>query len=298
MSIVNTLINGVFRPNKSALVPSESVKKLVRNMRYELVPLKSLDQAIADLPNGAPVSVTCSPAKGIATTQDLCEKLIAKGHNVVPHFAARLVEGPEHATKLAAWVRKHGIREVFIIGGDAEVPPYYQFALPFMRDFLGADPGVETIGFGSYPDGHATISNEELHSALIEKEALLKRFGINGVTSTQMCFDAPLILKWLKSLRAAGFTTPVNLGLPGVVDRTRLMSVGLRTGVGQSLRYLKKNKASLTLMFAPGGYDPTKLLTDLAPHAEELGIVGIHSFTFNSTADTASWQRAILESVS
>ncbi len=298
MSIVNTLINGVFRPNKSALVPSESVKKLVRNMRYELVPLKSLDQAIADLPNGAPVSVTCSPAKGIATTQDLCEKLIAKGHNVVPHFAARLVEGPEHATKLAAWVRKHGIREVFIIGGDAEVPPYYQFALPFMRDFLGADPGVETIGFGSYPDGHATISNEELHSALIEKEALLKRFGINGVTSTQMCFDAPLILKWLKSLRAAGFTTPVNLGLPGVVDRTRLMSVGLRTGVGQSLRYLKKNKASLTLMFAPGGYDPTKLLADLAPHVEELGIVGIHSFTFNSTADTASWQRAILESVS
>ena len=296
MSIVNTLISGVFRPNKSAVIASESVKKLVRNMRYELVPLKLLDQAIADLPDGAPVSVICSPAKGIATTQDLCEKLIAKGHNVVPHFAARLVEGPEHAAKLAAWVKQHGIREVFIIGGDAEVPPHYQFALPFMKDFLNADPGVETIGFGSYPDGHATISNDDLHNSLLEKEALLRSFGVRGVTSTQMCFDAPLILKWLRRLRAAGFVSPVNLGLPGVVDRTRLMSVGLRTGVGQSLRYLKKNKASLTLMFAPGGYDPTKLLADLAPHAEELGIVGIHSFTFNSTADTASWQRAILES--
>jgi len=118
------------------------------------------------------------------------------------------------------------------------------------------------------------------------------------VTSTQMCFDTPLILEWLRALRAAGFTTPVNIGLPGRVDRAHLMSVGVRIGVGQSLRYLKKSKASLTLMFAPGGYDPTKLLTDLAAHAEELGMVGVHSFTFNSTADTASWQRAILESVS
>jgi methylenetetrahydrofolate reductase (NADPH) len=87
----------------------------------------------------------------------------------------------------------------------------------------------------------------------------------------------------------------LDLGLPGVVDRTRLMSVGVRTGVGQSLRYLKKNKASLTLMFAPGGYDPTKLLNDIAAKADELNVSGIHSFTFNATADTAKWANAILD---
>ena len=264
-------------------------------MRYELVPLKSLDQAIADLPKGASVSVTCSPAKGIAVTQELCEQLLAKGHNVVPHFAARLVEGPEHAAKLATWVREKGIKEVFIIGGDAEVPPHYQFALPFIKDFLSANPGVETIGFGAYPDGHSTISNADLHNSVIEKEALLKSFGVKGLASTQMCFDAPKIISWLKDLRAKGFTTPINLGLPGVVDRTRLMSVGVRTGVGQSLRYLKKNKASLTLMISPGGYDPTKLLNDIAAKADELNVSGIHSFTFNATADTAKWANAILD---
>jgi methylenetetrahydrofolate reductase (NADPH) len=145
-----------------------------------LVPLKSLDQAIADLPQGAAVSVTCSPAKGIAVTQELCEKLLAKGHNVVPHFAARLVDGPEHAKQLATWVREKGIKEVFIIGGDAEVPPHYQYALPFMNDFLAANPGVETIGFGAYPDGHSTISNSDLHNAVIEKEALLKEIRREG----------------------------------------------------------------------------------------------------------------------
>ena len=115
MSIISTLLGSGKRGGKT----SPSAQRLVRNMRYELVPLKSLDQAIADLPQGAAVSVTCSPAKGIAVTQELCEKLLAKGHNVVPHFAARLVDGPEHAKQLATWVREKGIKEVFIIGGDA-----------------------------------------------------------------------------------------------------------------------------------------------------------------------------------
>ena len=43
-----------------------------------------------------------------------------------------------------------------------------------MKDFLEAKPGVNTIGFGAYPDGHATISKGDLHTAVIEKEALLK----------------------------------------------------------------------------------------------------------------------------
>ncbi|NCU81044.1 MAG: methylenetetrahydrofolate reductase, partial [Acidimicrobiia bacterium] len=31
---------------------------------------------------------------------------------------------------------------------------------------------------------------------------------------------------------------PIQLGVPGVVDRTRLMTLGVRVGVGQSMRYL------------------------------------------------------------
>jgi methylenetetrahydrofolate reductase (NADPH) len=110
-----------------------------------------------------------------------------------------------------------------------------------------------------------------------------------------MCFDGATIRTWLKAERAKGFTTPINLGLPGVVDRAKLMSMGMRLGIGQSMRYLSKNKSTITRMFAPGGYDPTKLLADLAGDADALGITGIHSFTFNSTADTAKWATAILE---
>lgn len=294
MSIFNSIIG----LGRQSAAPSADVQRLVSQMCYELVPLASADQAISDLPVGSSVSVTCSPVKGIAATMELCVRLINRGHNAIPHFAARLVEGPEHTAKLAAWVKQHGVKEVLIIGGDSERPIHYVDAISFMRDFLNNDSGVQTIGFAAYPDGHALIETPILHEALQCKQALISSAGVKGLASTQMCFDANKIRAWLRSERHSGFTVPVSLGLPGVVDRTKLMTMGMRLGVGASMRYLSKNRGSITRIFAPGGYDPTKLLVDLAPDAEKLGIVGIHSFTFNSTANTASWQRAILETQS
>lgn len=290
MSIFNNLIGF----GRQTATPSVEVQRLVGRMCYELVPLLSADQAISDLPDGAPVSVTCSPVKGISATQELSVRLINRGHSPIPHLAARLVEGPEHTAKLAAWVKQYGVTEVLIIGGDSEQPSHYVDALSFMRDFLDCDSGVQTIGFAAYPDGHAHIENLKLHEAILAKQELLTSAGVKGLASTQMCFDANKIRTWLHDERDAGFRTPVCLGLPGVVDRTKLMTMGLKLGVGASLRYLSKNRGAITRLFAPGGYDPTKLVADLAADAENLGIVGIHSFTFNNVAETASWQRAIL----
>ena len=288
MSIFSRLV-------KSSVEVSPAAKKLVSNMRFELIPMKSIEQAILDLPSRAPVSVTCSPVKGISATQEISARLIASGHEVVPHFAARLVESREHVQKLANWVREQGIKEVFLIAGDAENPlgPYTD-GVELLRDFLDSNSGVARVGFGSYPDGHAFISREALSTALHDKQKLLNEAGVQGLASTQMCFDVVQIRQWLKSERDNGFSVPVQLGVPGVVDRARLMSLGVRVGVGASMRYLSKNKASIMKMLSPGGYDPTELVAGLAKDAESLNIVGLHSFTFNSVADTAAWQREVL----
>lgn len=288
MSIFSRLV-------KSSVEVSPAAKKLVSNMRFELIPMKSIEQAILDLPSRAPVSVTCSPVKGISATQEISARLIASGHEVVPHFAARLVESREHVQKLANWVREQGIKEVFLIAGDAENPlgPYTD-GVELLRDFLDSNSGVARVGFGSYPDGHAFISREALSTALHDKQKLLNEAGVQGLASTQMCFDVVQIRQWLKSERDNGFSVPIQLGVPGVVDRARLMSLGVRVGVGASMRYLSKNKASIMKMLSPGGYDPTELVAGLAKDAESLNIVGLHSFTFNSVADTAAWQREVL----
>ena len=60
---------------------------------------------------------------------------------------------------------------------------------------------------------------------------------------------------------------PVDLGVPGVVDRAKLMTMGVRLGVGASLRFLRKHRSTVTAMLAPGGYDPTELVVGVADDA-------------------------------
>ena len=273
-----------------------SVAALVRDLHLELVPMPSVEQAIADLPAASHVSVTCSPTKGITATRDLTERLVADGHDPVPHLAARMVSGPGEAAEIATWIRSLGLREVFVIAGDAATPTGpYEGALDFLADLLAASPAVERVGVAGYPDGHATIPTDVLHEQLHAKQRLLAEHGVGGWVSTQMCFHAGTVRGWIEAERAAGLRLPIRLGVPGVVDRTRLMSMGVRLGVGASLRYLAKNRSTVRAMVAPGGYDPTELVAALGPDAESLGIEALHCFTFNAVAATLAWRDALLD---
>ncbi|MEM8923315.1 MAG: methylenetetrahydrofolate reductase [Actinomycetota bacterium] len=270
--------------------------KLVSGLTYEVIPLKSVDAAIEALPPGSEVSVTCSPVKGIDATKELTERIRALGHTAIPHIAARMVEGPERVTELASWFRNEGINRLFLVGGDAEPPagPYGD-AEAFLKALLDTDHGLGAIGVTSYPDGHPLISQSLLDEALLAKQQLLADAGVAGYASTQMCFDPQRIEAWLRSQRAAGITLPVHLGLAGVVDRSKLMSMGVRLGVGTSLKYLRKNRSALTKLMASPTYDPNKLLEPMSPVLADIGIEGIHCFTFNQVAATAEWQKRVLE---
>jgi methylenetetrahydrofolate reductase (NADPH) len=289
------LLNRLFGRDRAGGPATAEVRRLVAATRYELVPMKGVDDAIEALPESSTVSVTCSPTKGIPATLDLTTRLLDLGHHPIPHISARMVEGPDDVFKLAAWIREHGLRDLFVVGGDAEQPhgPYAD-GLSFLRDLLAHDHGLERVGVPAYPDGHPFIDRSVLRDALHAKAALITEAGVTAGASTQMCFDAGRIRSWLEEERALGLRVPIHLGVPGVVDRTRLMTMGARLGVGTSLRYLSKNRATVMRMLAPGGYDPTDLVQALAPHAEALDVVGLHSFTFNSVADTAKWRDALL----
>ncbi len=279
----------------SGRVSSPAMRAFVSNLHYEIVPMKSIEQAIADLPAGAHVSITCSPAKGIAVTLEYALRLLELGHHPIPHIAARLVESPDHAAEIATWLRHNGVREVFVIAGDESEPSGpYDGALAFMRDLLSHDSGVERVGFAAYPDGNPLIDPAVVAEQLHAKQALLAEFGVAGWASTQMCFDEAQIRSWLSAERAKGFVLPVRLGVPGVVDRARLMMMGTRLGIGTSLRFLSKNRSTVMKLLSPGGYDPTDMVVAFADDAEELGIEALHSFTFNAVADTKAWQEAII----
>ena len=89
---------------------------------------------------------------------------------------------------------------------------------------------------------------------------------------------------------------PVDLGVPGVVERAKLMSMGVRLGIGTSLRFLRKHRSTLMAMLAPGGYDPTELVSALADDAARLGIRRAPRVHVQPRRDDAAWQERVLDS--
>lgn len=285
---------------KDELVESADAKAhrlaLTRDLTFEIVPLKSLDKATAALPAGASVSVTCSPTKGIGETQRISEKLVAQDFRPIPHISARMVRDRAHTKELAAWFRSQGITTIFMVGGDADAPGAYMGAVEFMDDLLDTDHGLDTIGVTAYPDGHGFLSHEQVHTALHEKQRMLAQAGLGGYCSTQMCFDPEAIAKWLRTERERGLTLPVHLGISGVVDRAKLLTMGVRLGIGDSLKYLRKNRAAVTKMLTSASYDPNDLLVPLSADLLDLGVDGLHVFTFNQVEATEMWRQSVLES--
>jgi len=288
----------LFKKDGSTPVAPEALahrQSLVDAMVFELIPLKSVEAGIEALPPNSTVSVTASPVKPLDVTMELTDRIRSLGHVPIPHIAARLVQGPDHVAKLAKWLKNEGHTTLFCVAGDAEEPAGpYEGAHSFLSDLFAQDHGLTKVGVTSYPDGHALISSEVCHEQLHAKQALLAEAGVDGWASTQMCFDTDLIMNWLRSERDAGLTLPIHLGIPGVVDRSKLMTMGVRLGVGASLRFLKKNRTAVTKLLAPGAYDPDDILGPMINDLIDLNITGLHVFTFNQVEATEVWRQSVL----
>ncbi|WP_419845595.1 methylenetetrahydrofolate reductase [Candidatus Poriferisocius sp.] len=276
--------------------PNPDVQQLIRGAVFEIIPLNSAPEAIDALPPKSRVSVTASATKGQEATLELAEELIRRGHQAIPHFSARLMRGHGQVKELADWAKDIGVTTAFVIGGDATEPGVYHDAHSFMKDLFEHDHGLDTVGVAAYPDGHPLISEDVRRHALFAKQELLAEAGLRGYCSTQMCFDPAKIIAWLKAERNDGLTLPVHLGIPGAVERTKLLSIGARLGVGQSLRYLRKNRRSMAKLLGSSAHDPSDLLEALSSQIAPLGIDGLHIFTFNQVATTAAWRQALLHS--
>lgn len=286
------MLNRLKRTTSGAESPEARARRvaLIEELTFEVIPLKSLDAALEALPAGSRVSVTASPAKGQDATNEITERVMEMGHSAVPHVSARLVTDKTRVRELAAWLRSAGVETMFLVGGDVETPGAYPDAASLLSDLLDCDHGLRRVGVTAYPHGHPLIEDGVLHEALHAKQALLASAGLDAYCSTQMCFDPSRIEQWLRSERSDGLTLPVHLGIAGVVDRAKLLTMGARLGVGSSLRYLRKNRAAVLRLMTSPNYEPDDLLKPLSGRFDELGVKGLHVFTFNQVAATAAWQ--------
>ena len=259
--------------------------------RFEILPAEGAEERTGDLPEDAKVAVTCSPGKGIEYTLHFSERLLRSGFRVVPHIAARLVANRAHLEEILRWFDEHGLREIYVIGGDSREPvgPYAS-AYELLGAMSQLEHGIEEVGVGGYPEGHPHIDDEELDRTLLDKQP----FATYLVT--QLCFDADTILGWISGIRYQGIRLPVYVGVPGAVDRKKLLRVSLKVGVGDSVRFLRKQTGLVGMLLKPGGYSPDELVERLAPHAgdEHYDIAGLHLYTFNQVRSTEQWRQRML----
>ncbi|PRX51468.1 methylenetetrahydrofolate reductase (NADPH) [Prauserella shujinwangii] len=266
----------------SALAP------LLARPRYEVLPLPSVLDQTGALPEDTVVTVTASPRRGTGATVELCEKLAAQRLHAVPHLAARQCTGRGELREMLARLDGAGIEEVFVVGGDAAQPAGpYPDGLALLRAM--ADLGLlpARIGVPSYPEGHPSIPGPALWSALRAKQPFAH------YTVTQLCLDGAAVCRFTATLREEGVDLPVVAGVPGTVEARSLLTIGLRIGVGDSLRFLRGHTSAAGRILRPGGYRPRRLLRTLDAELERnrCALAGLHFYTFNRVGATARWVR-------
>jgi methylenetetrahydrofolate reductase (NADH) len=266
---------------------------LLSHARFELVPVRGAEDELDSLPHGATVTVTSSPRKGLEPTLALCESLAQKGFRPVPHLAARLVESRTHLDEIAGRLGDHGLREIFAVGGDSPEP-----AGPFDSSHAMlvalAETGhrFDSVGVAGYPERHPLVEDDALDRSLLDKG----RYASYLVT--QICFDPSTVVEWIRRLRRTGFALPVHIGVPGAVSRTKLLEISVKIGVGDSLRYLRKQGRIVARLAGRRGFRPDGFVTELAAllELEPLGVAGVHINTFNQVLRSERWRQEMLAS--
>jgi len=270
-----------------------AMRRALEQPKYELIPLKNVLDQSQHLPEGAVVSVTASPQKGMMETIDLTLELKDRGFDAIPHLSARLTQDRSELEAILKRLDDSGLRKAFVVGGDVVDPGEFFDGLALLTAMEEIGHGLTEIGIPGYPEGHHIVDVPTITKALQHK------LPYASYVTTQMCFVPDAIDDWVRGLRESGVGIGVYLGIPGVAELTKLISLSMRIGVGPSARFLSKNKSLAGRLVRPGGYSPDDLIMGLAPLLADpvANIHGFHIYTFNRVETTETWRKEMLDAL-
>src|SRR5918911_1713605 len=275
--------------------PIERLAQALKHPRYEVIPLDGTEeQVLKNSQKKAKLKVTASPQKGMEVTLQLAEQLAAQGYHVAPHLSARLIEDGARVEEILQRLHEAGIRDAFVVAGDAKEPIGEFTGAPELLESLSKiGHELEEIGITGYPEGHPFLRDETLRQALHEK----RPFATYIVS--QICFDPETTSGWIRGVRERGVELPIYIGIPGAVSKPKLMQISSSIGVGGSADFLKKHGNWFVRRLLPGGYSPDDLVEGVGPYPGEpdLGGDGFHIYTFIEVKNTEAWRQEMLSAI-
>jgi methylenetetrahydrofolate reductase (NADPH) len=244
-----------------------ALSRALRDISYAILPFKGTEEKVlAHVPADVRLTITTTEVKGLEPTVDLAARLARRGYRAAPHLAARLVRDAGQLREVVARLAEAVVDGVFVIGGDAPAPAGpFPDALSLLEAMRATGHQFTRVGIGGYPEGHGHISDDLIGQALRRKAPYAT------LVITQLCFAPQTTAAWARSLEQGGVSLPVRVGIPGAVSRQKLIRISAGLGLGQSARFLKKQRNLLWRFFLPGGYSPNRLVTGLISSLERPG---------------------------
>lgn len=156
--------------------------------------------------------------------------------------------------------------------------------------------GIRRIGLASHPEGSPDISAEKLHDALQRKNQWAKENAndVQVYLETQWCMEAQPVIEWEHSIRMAGNTLPIHIGLPGPCSFTSLLKFAKMSGIGASMRVLTRQAGNLLALASQT--EPDQIVAELASRMAsdpDCLLQKMHFYSFGGLTKTARWAYAV-----
>jgi methylenetetrahydrofolate reductase (NADPH) len=266
--------------------------EFLRAPRYEVLPAEDIeDMVVSHVPHEVTITVTASPRRGMDATIELARRLSGQGYKVVPHLSARLIRDAAHLKEILAAVDGMGVRDVFVIAGDAREPAgQFPDSVSLLEAMMQAGHSLRDVGVSGYPESHSFIDDDMTIQAMWDKRRIATYIVSN------LCFDPRVVKKWVGRVRRRRVELPIHIGMAGVADPAKLLRISTRIGVVDSARFLRGHSNWFLRMLQPGGYDPERFVNALLPDlaAPDRKVAGLHVFTFNEIEPTERWRQQLL----
>ena len=249
------------------------------------------------IPAGTCVYIAHVPGATLSDIVEMAERLLKLGYEPVPHVVARRQSGRTELEAALAKMQQCGVNHVLVVAGDLPKPEgEFEGAMDVLNTGLLEKYGIRTLGVSGHPEGNANISDEVLDRALDEKARFAAASSLDVHIVTQFGFDTTALPRWEEATAARGITLPIHVGMAGPTSLKRLINMGVRCGIGASLRMLTKRTADMANMLKVTG--PDKQIAAYAKYVSGHSgsrIVRTHFFALGGVEKTARWANAVTE---
>ena len=279
-------------------LPNPQVEAFLTDYSIEVMPrtAEKVENFRDILPEGTRVYIAHIEGTPIEDMVATAKRLSADGYNVMPHFPARIIK--DEAT-LADWIARYqgeaGVEQALLLAGGVSQPHGdFHSSMQLLESGLFGKAGFKRLHVAGHPEGNRDIDpdgwQKNVMDALRWKQAFNETSDAEMALATQFAFDAKPIIAWADSLKDAGITLPIHIGIAGPAKLQTLIKFAIACGVGPSLKVLQKRAMDVSKLLLP--YEPNEVLADLAAHKAanpDFNITHVHFFPLGGIKTNANW---------